>query len=499
MNKKMKKILVSGVIGASLVFGSNGVTLSLNGENTKTENVAFAASKNLSDISSKFWAKPAIDDLVKRKVVFGYKDGTFKPNGTVTRGQFAAFLARYLDLPAGDSKFKDLPKSAALYKDVSRAAKAGILKGDKKGFVRANDKVSRADIAVMIDRSMQFKGKFKETVELNFKDKNTVPPYALESVKKMTRYGIIQGKSNNTFAPSEYASRAVSSEFVYRMINILERKVKIPSKPPVTDDNYYKWSLEKMTEEVGAHLFYIRDEFTGEIVPVDVTKRVWERYQLPGAKLPHPEKLVQREIEGFSNVKSLASLYPQLELISYNGKALKNTDLYPNGEMQGNRVFIDLDMVIPSQPTEKGKFLVDVYSLNSDFVTYRTNDLKYGDLKEKPKDLGKDYLVNVEELFANAIGVNVAKDGAELSYGANKVVLSVGSKTMKVNGKSKALSVAPTIKNGSYYAPAREVSEALGLSTRKVVGGIGYIKGGKKGYKLEIANYPLELKTGIWE
>lgn len=498
---KTSKFIITSFLGAGLTLSpiTENVINILDSKNVVKVEAAAATHKKFKDVANDSFAFEAIDELTKRGIISGYKDGTFQPNGTVTRGQFAAFLVRYLNLPDADSKFKDLPKSAALYKDVSKAAKAGIIKGDTKGYVKAHEKVSRADIAVMIDRAMQLKGKYNETTELNFKDNNSIPAYAMESVKKMTKYGIIQGKGNNTFAPTEYADRAVSVVFVHRMVETIESQIEPPSKPPVTDDDYYKWSYEKMKQEVGTHEFKIREEFSGKIVTVDVVKRVWDRYQLPGAKLPHPKELVKREVEGFSDVRKYVALYPQLELIAYNGKALKNTSLYPKDKMQANRVLIDLDMVIPSQPTEKNQFLIDVYSLSPDFVTYRTEDLKFGDLKEKPKNLGKDYFVNIEELFANATGIKVAKDGSELAYGNNKVVLTAGKKAMMVNGKEQALSTAPVFKNGSYYAPAREVAEALGLSARKVISGIGYGTGSERGYKLEIANFDLELQQGIWE
>ncbi|GLY12724.1 S-layer homology domain-containing protein [Pseudobacillus badius] len=498
--KKASKFVMTSFLGASLALSpiTENVMNVLEAKHAVTAEAA-TTHKKFKDVPSDSFAYGAINDLTQRGIIHGYKDGTFKPGGTVTRGQFAAFLVRYLNLSDADSKFKDLPKSAALYKDVSKAAKAGIIKGDTKGYVKAHEKVSRADIAVMIDRAMQLKGKFDEKVELDFKDKNSIPPYAMESVKKMTRYGIIKGKGNHTFAPADFADRAVSAEFIYRMVNIMEGKTEVPSKPPVTDDDYFKWSYEKMKQEVGTHVFQIRDEFTGKIVTVDVVKRMWEDYQLPGSKLPHPKEVVQQEIDGFSDVRKYVALYPQLELIAYNGKALKNTPLYPKDKMQNNRQLVQLDKVIPSQPAGKGQFLIDVYSLSPDFVTYRTEDLKFGDLKEKPKNLGKDYFVNIEELFANATGVKVAKDGSELTYENNKVVLTTGKKAMMVNGQEQSLSIAPTFKNGAYYAPAREVAEALGLSARKVISGIGYGTGSERGYKLEIANYPLELQKGVWE
>lgn len=181
--KKVSKFIITSFLGASLALTPITESMLNVLDNSQIAQAA-TIQKKFKDVSDNSYAFEAINELTKRGIISGYHDGSFKPEGTVTRGQFAAFLARYLNLPNADSKFKDLPKSAALYKEVSRAAKVGIIKGDTKGYVKAADKVSRADIAIMIDRAMQLKGKYNETTELSFKDNGSIPAYAMESVKK---------------------------------------------------------------------------------------------------------------------------------------------------------------------------------------------------------------------------------------------------------------------------------------------------------------------------
>lgn len=49
------------------------------------------------DVSPKSWSEPYISALAANNVTNGYPDGTFRPNVTINRGQFAAFLARILN------------------------------------------------------------------------------------------------------------------------------------------------------------------------------------------------------------------------------------------------------------------------------------------------------------------------------------------------------------------------------------------------------------------
>lgn len=54
--------------------------------------VAFASDIGLSDIDSSHWAYAAISELVAKKTVNGFEDGTFRPNGIVTFDQFEKMI-----------------------------------------------------------------------------------------------------------------------------------------------------------------------------------------------------------------------------------------------------------------------------------------------------------------------------------------------------------------------------------------------------------------------
>ena len=54
---------------------------------------------NFPDLDSTHWAYTAVQFMVQKGVVKGYDDGTFKPNNSVRRGEFAKMLVLALDLP----------------------------------------------------------------------------------------------------------------------------------------------------------------------------------------------------------------------------------------------------------------------------------------------------------------------------------------------------------------------------------------------------------------
>ena len=60
------------------------------------------AATNFADISASFWAKPAIDQAYQGGFISGFPDGTFKPNQNVLRLQVWLSLVSGLGLPVGD-------------------------------------------------------------------------------------------------------------------------------------------------------------------------------------------------------------------------------------------------------------------------------------------------------------------------------------------------------------------------------------------------------------
>ena len=67
-----------------------------------------------SDIQS-HWAKECISQMAPRKLVSGYPDGSFRPNSTITRAEFAVLMLNaFPEAPVKRSgtTFKDVPRCA---------------------------------------------------------------------------------------------------------------------------------------------------------------------------------------------------------------------------------------------------------------------------------------------------------------------------------------------------------------------------------------------------
>ncbi len=84
----------------------------------------------------------------------GYDDGTYRPNETVTRAQMATFLSRARDMaPATGQSFPDVPPSHTHHPGIESAALVGVARGFGDGDFRPEQPVTRGQMCTFIARA----------------------------------------------------------------------------------------------------------------------------------------------------------------------------------------------------------------------------------------------------------------------------------------------------------------------------------------------------------
>jgi hypothetical protein len=169
-----------------------------------------------NDISG-HWAESGINKLVSQGAVGGYPDGSFKPDNTITRAEFATMLVKAFGLTT---------QSKAVFADtyghwandyISSAASSGIISGYENNIFRPDDLITREQMAVMIFKA----AKLAQTAGTNkFTDSGSISAWAAEAVAGVTENGIMKGYQDNTFKPRGNATRA---EAVTTVANALKQ------------------------------------------------------------------------------------------------------------------------------------------------------------------------------------------------------------------------------------------------------------------------------------
>jgi len=121
-------------------------------------NVGFAAKATFTDVDSEYTT--AVSRLASIDILTGYEDGTFKPEGTITRAEAAAVIVRML----GKEKVAKASASVTQFKDmtghwangyVNTAAGAGVVKGYEDGTFKPDAQVTYAEIVTMMVRALE--------------------------------------------------------------------------------------------------------------------------------------------------------------------------------------------------------------------------------------------------------------------------------------------------------------------------------------------------------
>jgi hypothetical protein len=119
-----------------------------------------ASSGPFTDVAATSWAAQAISLCAAADVVKGYWDGTYHPEGQVTRDQMAVYLARALcgsdaDVPEGPStpSFGDVPPAHWAYKQIEYCKAQSIVQGYADGY-RPAVALDRGQMATFLARAV---------------------------------------------------------------------------------------------------------------------------------------------------------------------------------------------------------------------------------------------------------------------------------------------------------------------------------------------------------
>ncbi len=107
-----------------------------------------------SDVSEDDWYNNAVSTLTNAGIIDGYEDGTFKPNGNITRAEFATIAVRFFEATyEGENLFPDIDGHWA-QDYINEAANAGIVDGYPDGTFGPQKRITRAEAMTMVNRTI---------------------------------------------------------------------------------------------------------------------------------------------------------------------------------------------------------------------------------------------------------------------------------------------------------------------------------------------------------
>ena len=184
------------------------------------------------------WAEQTIIRLVEKGVIKGYPDGTIRPDDIITRGEFAALLARNLELDTTEAEkepptFDDIDGHWSEKNIEALVDRCLLDPADYDGSLKPDEPITRIEIIKMLVRAIgkgeaakQFSGNtgFKDDEAINNSDKGYV------SIAKND--DLISGYPDGTIRPDGETTRGEAFELID---NLNEAKDKPDQEKPPAD------------------------------------------------------------------------------------------------------------------------------------------------------------------------------------------------------------------------------------------------------------------------
>ncbi|MFD0959100.1 immunoglobulin-like domain-containing protein [Paenibacillus chungangensis] len=198
------------------------------GTDEENEGQGLEAEGNYPDVefmdTHDHWAHASIAQAVKEGIVSGYPDGTFKPNTPITRAEFTIMLIRALKLEGEGSAGRFTDESSIgqwAQSAIAIAVERDIISGLPDGSFRPNEPISRVQMAVMLAKVLGTAGN-SHAVSIVFADGEAIPAWAADAVRTVADHEVMNGRSDNEFAPNEHATRAEAITVILRMLHALQ-------------------------------------------------------------------------------------------------------------------------------------------------------------------------------------------------------------------------------------------------------------------------------------
>ncbi|MDI3257139.1 MAG: S-layer homology domain-containing protein [Kyrpidia sp.] len=184
--------------------------------------------RHFGDVPGNYWGATAVLGLADRLIVSGYPDGLFHPDNPMTRAEFVTTLVRGLGLepvPAGG--FTDVSAGAWYASSVGAAVQAGLVHGYPDGTFHPDGRISREEAAQLLYNAATFlnvqgasNARAAGAAAGTFSDGHAINPVFVRAVGTMADQGLIRGYPDGTFRPQDTVTRAEMAAMMTKLLQL---------------------------------------------------------------------------------------------------------------------------------------------------------------------------------------------------------------------------------------------------------------------------------------
>ena len=180
---------------------------------------AFAATPTAAkvDDTKGHWAESVLKQWQADGLLKGYEDGSLKPNLKITRAEFAVLINKSFGLSnTGEIAFKDVKPTDWYYSDIAKATSAGYITGYTDYTFKPNKSLTREEMAVIIYSLLKLK---ESSTPVSFTDTVASHEWSKSKISAVVEAGLMVGYDHK-FSPLTNATRAEA-------VSLLDRALKL--------------------------------------------------------------------------------------------------------------------------------------------------------------------------------------------------------------------------------------------------------------------------------
>ena len=179
-----------------------------------------ALAASIADVGQNYWASKEINIVVDNNIMT-LSGNRFNPEGNMTRVEFVNALLKVLSDEnlnvTISNKFKDVQTSNPNYDNILRSQKLGLVYGYPDGTFKPNNTVLRSEAQSVISHITKDMEADKSILN-QFKDASAIPAWAKNVYAKTINYGIyVNYPDSRELRPNDNLSRAEAAVLLARL------------------------------------------------------------------------------------------------------------------------------------------------------------------------------------------------------------------------------------------------------------------------------------------
>ncbi|MFB9275815.1 S-layer homology domain-containing protein [Cohnella cellulosilytica] len=270
------------ILWAAVILMLFGMTPPYIAEAAASDSQGKARTVTFKDIPS-HWAYNDITELAEQNIVSGFEDGTFRPDGDVTREQFLKILVDLRKIPVDSREvpFRDVEQKRWSAPYIAAGLKQGILiAGDYPDGFGPSRPIMRREMAVWIVRALQLAPQTEEKMLGGLKDQGEIKSHR-DLIEAALRTGIIRGYPDGTFKGGNPSTRAEAATMAVRALHYSSEQPSSSSSSSNPGDTRKIVEYLPEVKRSASKQYAKKDDSTWVIHDPDLTLNVGEVFVLP--------------------------------------------------------------------------------------------------------------------------------------------------------------------------------------------------------------------------